>query len=99
MREIINRFVHANIRKRLRSELEEDALLCLQDFRTRMLDFFDGCKGGVVILRRQIRLDEVVIHFVGILRVREVVEEVFEDRNRFAEAGETRFMNQQRIII
>ena len=64
-----------------------------------MLDFFDGSKGGVVVLRRQIRLDEVIIHFVGILRVREVVEEIFEDRNRFAEAGETRFVNQQRIII
>ena len=38
------------------------------------------------------------VYFVGILRVREIIQEIFEDRNRFAESGKGSFMDQQRII-
>ena len=63
-----------------------------------MVDLIDGVEGCLVVLGCQVDFHQVVVYFVGILGVREIIQEIFEDRNRFAESGKGRFMDQQRII-
>ena len=91
--------IQFHIGKGLRSQLEKDILLGIQNLQARMLDLFDRFQCRIVILGGQVSLHQVIIHFVGILRVRIIVQKIFEYRNRLAKTGKGRFMDQQRVII
>ena len=65
----------------------------------RLFDLVDRFQSGFVVLGGQVDFDQIVVHLVRILRIREIVQEVFEDRHRLAESRKGRFVDQQCVVI
>ena len=79
--------------------MEKDVLFGFQYLGARMFDLIDRFQSGFVILGCQVDLDQIVIHLVCILRIREIVQEVFEDCHRFAEPCKCRFVDEQCVVV
>ena len=79
--EAVDRLLHLLVGKGLRTQLEENVLLRLQDLSARLLDLLDRVEGGLIVLGGHVGLHQVIVHLVRIGGVREVVQEVLENRD------------------
>ena len=97
--EAVDCLLHLLVGKGLRTQLEENVLLRLQNLSARLLDLLDRVEGGLIVLGGHVGLHQVIVHLVRIGGVREVIQEVLENRDRLTKAREVGLMDQQGIIV